>query len=280
MSDSFTPSPCCFSGSVSDKKAVGTVEVIGGVSTYVSKPQGDTRGRAIVFATDVFGQSYVNARIAADKFARAGHAVYIPDLFNGRPATPEGMELLASLSKKQRDPGLMGWLSYILFCIWHVLQLVVIFVPFMVKHRKPAQKLPIMDAVFADLKQNHGVSKIGVIGFCYGGFFCLHYGKQADGPVQAFAIAHAQIKVPADIAPLVKPGLFICADHDMAFSDAARLQAEALLSQRKDAKYVFRFYPGTFHGFAVRGDDKVPLIQQAQDDAIATAAAFFDEQLA
>jgi len=278
---SFAPSSCCLSGSITDKKPKGTVEVVGGVQTYVSKPAGDFKGRAVVIATDVFGQSYANVRaLVADKFANAGFAAYVPDLFDGAPAAEEGMEVLAAFTLSKRSPGLFGWISSFFTNLWRVCYLIYCFVPFMLKHRNQQKKLPIFDAVFADLKRNHGVSKIGLIGFCYGGFFCLHYGKEKNGPVDAFTIAHAQIKVPQDIVPLVKPGFFICADHDdFSFPPPARLQAEALLRQRQDAKYEFRFYPGTFHGFAVRGDDKILEIHQAQDDAIKAAAAFFDEQL-
>ena len=78
---------------------------------------------------------------------------------------------------------------------------------------------------------------------------------------------------------LVRPCLFICADKDWAFPDAERLKAEAALSQRKDAAFVFKFYPGTFHGFAVRGDDKVEAIQQAKQQALTDAIEFFNQQL-
>jgi len=277
---SFAPSACCLSGSITDKKPRGSVEVVGGVLTYVSKPPGDSKGRAVVIATDVFGQSYANVRaLVADKFANAGFTAYVPDLFDGTPAKEEGMEMLAAFMLSKRSPGLFGWISSIFINLWRICYLIYCFVPFMLRHRAHNKKLPILDAVFADLK-SRGVSKIGLIGFCYGGFFSLYYGKQKDGPVDAFATAHTQIKVPQDILPLVKPGFFICADRDeFAFPNAARLQAEAILRQRQDTKYEFRFYPGTFHGFAVRGDDKIPEIQKAQDDAINAAAAFFNEQL-
>ena len=74
----------------------------------------------------------------------------------------------------------------------------------------------------ADLREKRGIKRICLIGYCYGAPISIHYGK--GDAVSAFATAHGKIRVPDDIEPLVRPGLFICADNDFAFPDQARLQ--------------------------------------------------------
>jgi hypothetical protein len=61
-----------------------------------------------------------------------------------------------------------------------------------------------------------------VVGYCYGGGFCLKWASEAD-KVDAFVVAHTQIKVPDSLEKLEKPGLIICADRDFTQSEKVLL---------------------------------------------------------
>jgi len=138
--------------------------------------------------------------------------------------------------------------------------------------------MPIVDSVIQDLRSNFGIKKIGIIGLCYGGYFCLQLAQSDDNKIDCFVTAHTKIRVPEDITTLKKPGFFICADNDHSFPDAARLEAEKLLSNSK-LKYLFKYYPGTFHGFVTRGDPENEVIQKAKEDSLLQTKIFLEEQL-
>ena len=74
----------------------------------------------------------------------------------------------------------------------------------------------------AELSEKRSIECICIIGYCYGAPISVRYGR--GDAVSAFATAHGKIRVPDDIEPLVRPGLFLCADKDFAFPDEARLQ--------------------------------------------------------
>lgn len=74
-------------------------------------------------------------------------------------------------------------------------------------------------------------------------------------------------EVQLDDVKRFKQPLFIgAAANDWAFPEPRVAQAEALIRARK-SDHVHRIvrYPGTYHGFAVRGDERNPLIARAKD---------------
>jgi carboxymethylenebutenolidase len=149
---------------------------------------------------------------------------------------------------------------------------------FLLKNGRPQKHFAAYEAVTDELKKSHGIKNVGMVGYCYGGGVCLHMGSKAD-KIDAFATAHTEIKVPDSFNPLVKPGLFICADKDWAFPDAARKKAEELLKDKPAGKYVIKHYPGTYHGFAVRGHDDKSTVEAAKKDAFKTMVDFFNENM-
>ncbi|PON44296.1 Dienelactone hydrolase [Parasponia andersonii] len=61
----------------------GTVEELGGLSTYIS---GSTNSeRAVILVSDAFGYEAPNISLVADKVAAAGFYVVVPDFFYGDP---------------------------------------------------------------------------------------------------------------------------------------------------------------------------------------------------
>ena len=118
-------------------------------------------------------------------------------------------------------------------------------------------------------------------GYCYGVFYCLHFANENKENISACATAHGKIRVPEDISPLVKPTIFICADNDHSFNASSRKKAKEIIQQREDSeKFPFHFYEGTYHGFAIRGDECNPDIENAKNDALNSTVQFFKKYLA
>lgn len=124
-----------------------------------------------------------------------------------------------------------------------------------------------------------GATKVGMIGYCYGGSPIFMIAKK-EGIIDTFVAAHSQVSVPADIRANKVPGLIIAAEADFAFSDKARAQAQEIIEKENlGDKMRVKYFPGTFHGFAVRGDDKVELIKKAKEEAFHDASQWFKQHL-
>lgn len=118
-----------------------------------------------------------------------------------------------------------------------------------------------------------------MIGYCYGGGPIFVIAKK-EGVIEAFVVAHSQVSVPADITSNKVPGLILAAENDFTFSDKAREQALEIIEKEKLADRMrLKYFPGTFHGFAIRGDDKVEVIKKAKEEAYHEAAQWFKGHL-
>lgn len=274
---------CCISGHLATGTPTGSDIRLGGVAAYLARPAPNAGPpkHAVVVWSDVLGYQLTNTRLIADSFAKdGGFLTVVPDLFDGGALPPWIMEAILTVTGfgQPKPVGFFAKAMGVLRKVGIVLRCLPVMVPFMVRHLAFKKKVPTVEAVITDLTAEYGIEKIATIGYCYGGLPCLHLAKQLR-KVDAFAIAHGQIKVPEDVEPLRVPGLFICAENDHSFPDAARHKAEELLAARTDAEYVFRFYPGTFHGFAIRGDEKDETVKAAKGDAYQQALQFFTSKL-
>jgi dienelactone hydrolase len=294
--------PCCFSGHISSGTPTGKFVTLGGVKTYIATPQENKDGpaestgtsasspsgkydRAIVIATDVFGVSVPNTQLIADGFAKEGYLAVVPDVFAGTGGGPWVMEILLGSLLHAGKPAfstlsLRQKISRLLVTIYATLRLLPTLLLFLVRHANYKKKLPIFKNVFAELKAGYGVKKIGIVGYCYGVGPALTFSKRDSlDRVDAAVYAHGKIEVPKDVEALETPALFICADNDWAFDKKAREQAQAILAQKDAERFVFRFFPGTYHGFAIRGDEKNEQIRKAKEKAYEETVLFFNQFL-
>lgn len=86
------------------------------------------------------------------------------------------------------------------------------------------------------------------------------------------------VSVPVDIQTIKKPGIYLCAEEDQQFPENYRKQTQEIL-QKNGIKSEFRFYPGTKHGFAVKGNDKNKVVLEARKNALEEAIKFFSTEL-
>eukprot|EP00026_Physarum_polycephalum_P016489 Phypoly_transcript_17408.p1 GENE.Phypoly_transcript_17408~~Phypoly_transcript_17408.p1 ORF type:complete len:258 (+),score=48.60 Phypoly_transcript_17408:22-774(+) len=246
------PHECCKKGSVHSGTPVGHETKMEGLDVYISEPATPT-DKAILFLHDGFGWTLVNNRLLADSYAKEANVrVFLPNLLVGEivPA-----ELLFDHEKiKQYD-----------------------FSKF-VKDNAREARWPTVLQFAKSLKEKHGVKSVACIGFCWGGWASL--ALAATDTVDAAAVAHpSMVRVPSDIENIKKPTLFLCAEVDRAFPAEARQQAEAIMEKKKPLYSLFKLYPGTEHGFAVRGNLNNKPEADAAMDAKNEAVAFFKRVL-
>ena len=265
---------CCVSGTLDAGTPSGSVEHVGGVETYVARPPppvaaGAHPAAAVVILTDVFGMVLPNVRLIADRLAReVGVSVYVPDQFAG-DAFP-----IAAMSV---DTPATVWGS-----ITRAAKLVVTlpsFVAFVRRHPDAAVR-PILAAVMPAVRAAHGgaAARIGVLGYCFGGRYTVLGGPTAaaDG-VAAIATAHPSMAaVPDDYAAVTVPALYMFSETDFLMSGREMATVRTLAAGRNATlpTQVLDF-PGTRHGFAVRGDAADPVVAAARERAAVATTDWF-----
>ncbi|KAJ3415405.1 hypothetical protein HDV05_004999 [Chytridiales sp. JEL 0842] len=261
---------CCRSGFLWEGTPTGALETIGNVEAYVARPSSavEKEGKYVVIFTDVFGHVLPNVRLIADSFAKAGYTCVVPDIVQGDPINPTDVDGLmdqpqtyyARFSQILR----LGWVAPTMATwLWN---------------HTDATTLPVCDAVLKDLRQAHGATHIGAVGYCFGGRYSI-LKAGLDSVVDAFVAAHpSMVTMPTDVENLTKPGLFVLAETDAVFTAAMAERAKGIVKER-GMEVEFEVYKGTVHGFAVRGQEQDPVVRKARNEALGRMIEFFGRTL-
>ena len=89
-----------------------------------------------------------------------GYLVVVPDLFNGDPVPPEKMDLV-----EQEPTTFFGKITHSFATVWTFASII----PWFIRHGSAGSKTLIVSNTIDELRQQRGIEKIGVIGYCYGG---------------------------------------------------------------------------------------------------------------
>lgn len=261
--------PECIAGSLDVGEPKGTVEKIGGLDTYIAKSSAPG-SQSVVLLTDVFGFSLVNIRLIADAMAAKGIDVYIPDVFEGDHVPHHYLGLMTDPS-----PSFLGRIGQGFMLIGQLVGLI----SFVGRH-KDEKRVPLIHSHIEALRKEKGVTKLGTIGYCWGGRHAVLLG--ATDLVDCYVACHpSALKVYKDFPPIKKPGLFALAEGDFGFTASQVAQARATLDPKSDKfETVWRTWTGVFHGFASRGRRSDPHISKARDEALSAAVDFFKKHLA
>ena len=167
-------------------------------------------------------------QLLADDFARNGFKVIMPDVFDDDPAPVDAFNPGSTFN-------LMEWFGKHPFTRAHVIIRAV------------------LDALKAD-----GVTKIGSLGYCYGGRLCFDLAFTGD--VHVVATSHpSMVKAPEDVQKYLEvakaPLLINACETDQMWPVESQKVADEVLGGGKFAPgYSQTYWPGCTHGFAVRGD--------------------------
>ncbi|KAI2640030.1 alpha/beta-hydrolase [Xylaria nigripes] len=255
---------------------------------YLTKPESypSNPSKLLLLLTGGTGLKSTNNQIQADKFAREGYVVVMPDLFGGDPApnsaaVPESETLVSSFLDKFKLKAAETAKSF-LIDMW------------LARHTEE-KVMPLLEEVtkacegeFADAVGYGG--GIYAVGYCFGGRYVLLLAsertvgrsgwtrshKQPDeeagegqgvlkkGPlIKVGALAHATLVSPEDFRALKSPVSLVCVEDDPMFPDDVRKVGEDAMS-KGNLEHEVQVYPGVPHGFAVVGDYTDPNIKEAQ----------------
>eukprot|EP01112_Ceratiomyxa_fruticulosa_P011436 TRINITY_DN309_c0_g1_i3.p1 TRINITY_DN309_c0_g1~~TRINITY_DN309_c0_g1_i3.p1 ORF type:complete len:253 (-),score=46.48 TRINITY_DN309_c0_g1_i3:551-1309(-) len=217
----------CLSGSIHSGEPKGRFEEdIAGFRTYVATPSVLARkDKAIVYLADLFGLDLPNPKLLSDAYAEeSGLTVYAPDFMEGNPVPTDAFTVGGF--------DLQGWFAS------H-------------SHEKV---YGFCTEFIAGLKEKYKLTGVAVVSFCWSGWFAVELASRPD-IIDGAAIAHpSRVKVPEQIETICKPTLWICAEKDHDLTTVKRKTAQEVL-EKNGVPNKFVDFPGTMHGFAVRGSD-------------------------
>lgn len=262
--------PDCGKGTVWRGDPNGHEETIGGLRTYVSLPPTvRTPTAAIVYAHDILGYQFPNARLLADRIAAAsGLPVYLPDLFVG-----DKIEMDLKSFDKQ-PTGILDRIARTVRVVAKAPAIISV-----VSRHPPAAAIPRIAAVLADVRARHGgdAARIGMVGYCWGGKYALRF--NAMGEIAATVGCHpSAVKLEEDVRGIRAPTLLILAEGDGMFPAPLQAASEGILAGAGVPSETIVF-PGVKHGFCVRGDVADPTVAAARDAACARTAEWFVRHL-
>jgi dienelactone hydrolase len=116
---------------------------------------------------------------------------------------------------------------------------------------------------------------------------CVGYGSGAEhvvplalaGAVDAWAIVHGRASRKLALLAMA-PGIVQCASNDTFLSDRDRDTVQTLFKARRDhGRFQVRFYPDTYHGFAIRGDPRSPGMEAVKEEVFSSTVDFLDQSL-
>lgn len=219
----------------------------GSLDAYLAEASADKAhsGAAIILITDIFGFADTS-KLIADQFAANGYTTLIPDMFNGDVFDPsqDPIEFIFKGSNGE-------------------------------KPHTPETVDPIIVAGIKALKENHGASKVGGVGYCLG---AKYVGRHYKSGIDVGFFAHPSLVESDELAAITGPLSIAAAETDMIFPAEKRHESEEILKKTKQP-YQISLYSGVEHGFACRGDTSTKVGKFAKEAAFLQAVNWFDTWL-
>eukprot|EP01041_Mallomonas_annulata_P010229 gene10229-21328_t len=214
---------------------------------------------AVIVVPDWFGWAGGHTRNIADLISKSGYHVVVPRLL-----TPfiEGDDDGCSENFDQSSPKLLPWL---LGFKWDT-------------------TMPKMEALLSYLRST-GAKKIGMVGFCWGGWVIAHTAVIAPDVVCGF-IPHPSIQLETyqggnlgELMSQVKcPMMLLLAGNDSPVFSEGGEAYEAMKINNPDREFV-RHFPDMIHGWVSRGDMTDPIVKRDKELSIEMMQNFLKEHL-
>jgi len=156
---------CCLSGSVHSGTPAGREDTIGGLPTYIAEPSDHSTAKSVFFVVDIFGWKFKNVRLLADNYAKAGFYCYIPDLHQGDSLPIEFLQSVEPPLKAKEQEGLIDKAK-------ETVDVMGTLGPWLARHTEGVTE-PLVSGFVDAVRQIPGTTKIGAIGFCWGGRYAI-----------------------------------------------------------------------------------------------------------
>ncbi|KAI9854699.1 MAG: hypothetical protein M1824_006651 [Vezdaea acicularis] len=251
----------------------GELSKLDDIDVYISKPSDypHSPSKLLLFLTNGAGLHSPNNQLQADKFAKEGFLVVMPDLFAGDPApTSSRTETAAPPTTtpsviEQVKLSLASTAKSFLIDMW-------------LARQTPERILPLLHRVingctssFADALA--AGSGLYAVGYCVGGKSVLalaaaQAGKDeeaglAEPVIRAGAVAHAALVTAEDLDNVKAPLCLVCVEGDQLFPDEIREEGIKGLKER-GVQHEVEVFKGVPHGFAVEGEYEDERIAEEQ----------------
>ncbi|KAJ4340582.1 hypothetical protein N0V95_007457 [Ascochyta clinopodiicola] len=269
--------PDCFKGGKATGTPKGITKFLHGYNTYIASPPASAQPKStIILYTDAFGHLLPNNLLLADALAqKTGFTVLVPDIVPGGGMSPEVLPLMDVFSAP--ETGVLGK-------AWALGKAMVYVVPFFLRASPQSEKctratLEYARAVRDEVERAEG-GKLGLAGYCWGGFQALYIARQREVAVDAVFVAHPAKFEPAHARDVVEGGgklSFAHAEMDMALSMVKVEEVKGMLEGKEG--FELRVYEGCGHGFAVRATPGKEREAHAADTALEQAVGWFGRWL-
>lgn len=137
---------------------------------------------------------------------------------------------------------------------------------------------PKIDAFITHLRSDSAISRIGVVGFCWGGRHAILQATK-DSEVDVVAVCHPALTAIADYEPIEKPISFAFGDHDLQTPMTQVHEIIDVLEKKTELLKEIRIYEDQVHGFTVRGDFSDEKDKKAMDDSAQQVVDWFKKYL-
>ncbi|KAL1848578.1 hypothetical protein Plec18167_002200 [Paecilomyces lecythidis] len=121
------------------------------------------------------------------------------------------------------------------------------------------------------LRSQHKYSRIGAIGFCFGGWAVFRLGAKGVQLVDCIVAAHPTFLEKKDIEQINVPVAIMAPEIDSMFTEELKAYSNEVIPTLNVA-YDYQYFPGLTHGFATRGNpnDKSEMegMERAKDAAV------------
>jgi dienelactone hydrolase len=220
----------------------------------------------VLYLTDIFGNALINNKLLvststatssitnihslADSIAKAGYLVVMPDLFRGEPVPAD------ALSNPALNYSLPEW-----------------------QQRHPLADIEsVIDTTLNSLRTTYNASKIGSVGYCFGGKYVARYLAEGKG-IDAGFTAHPSNTQPEEWDAVASPISIAFGDLDQSNTRDNRTSIEDIFFEGNKT-YQTSLYSNAEHGFAVRTNLSVPQKAFAQEGAYFLAVRWLDAWVA
>ncbi|KAK5136317.1 hypothetical protein LTR08_003690 [Meristemomyces frigidus] len=243
---------CCRKGFKWNATPTGREGTLAQNQAYIT---GTNKNAAVLVIHDIYGWTFSNIRLLADRFAEECNAtVYVPDFFGGQVLPEDDIdETLKNPARKLIDiPG------------------------FFAANSKQIRQPEIFSCARA-LRAQH--AKVGAVGYCFGGWACFRLGAKELHLVDCISVAHPSLLEKSEIDNLSVPTQIIAPEHDYLLTPELKEYCNTTIP-RLGVAYQYDFYPGLEHGFAVRGDPEDVRTKVGLERAKNAVVMWFNEHLA
>lgn len=249
ISEGMSVSSCCLKGFEWAGSPSGRTAKLAKNDVYIV---GDNPDVAIIIIHDLLGWTFPNVRLLADHYAcEANATVYIPDFFGGEVLP---MELILKGEWERLD--VRGFLG---------------------RNSREIREPEIFDCARA-LRERY--KKVGVAGFCYGGWAAFRLGAQEHQPplVDCITVGHPSLLTKKDIDEIAVPVQILAPEHDSVYTAELKRHTFDTLS-KLGVPFDYQHYPGVEHGCFTRGDSNKTGEREAMTRGKIAAVSWFTQWL-